>query len=605
MISKATDHPLLRVLIVEDSEDDAMLIMRALKKGGYHPDYQRLDTAAAMQKALAGKEWDIILCDYQMPHFNAMEALKIVHAANLETPVIIISGAIGEETAVECMRLGAHDYITKSNLSRLCPAVKRELEESELRKKQKKAEAELTSWIQRYELIVASSGQVAYEYIVPTNQISWGHSIRNVLGYSMREINGGFAQWKTLLHPQDKQKTLALLEAAEKACAYWDAEYRLLHKNGHYVWIRDRGFFLPDETGRAYKQLGMLEDITERKDIENQKEEALKKLKDTENRYRALFDRSLDMVYLLDFDGNFIDVNDAGLKRFGYSRTELKGLNIISLLPDDQVKPAFDVITEIKTTGLQSKPREFKLKRKNGDLLYVETQGSIILSNGKPVGIQAIARDITERKQAEDKLQQTLNRLKEAVGTTIQVLVSALETRDPYTAGHQSRVAHLACAIAAEMGLPSEKVDGLRLAGSIHDIGKLAIPAEILSKPTKLTDIEFSLIKEHSQRGYEMLRYIESPWPLAEMVHQHHERINGSGYPKHLQGEQIILEARIMAVADVVEAMASHRPYRPGLGIDTALAEIEKNKGILYDHDAAAACIRLFREKGYQFPAAQ
>ena len=158
-------------------------------------------------------------------------------------------------------------------------------------------------------------------------------------------------------------------------------------------------------------------------------------------------------------------------------------------------------------------------------------------------------------------------------------MVSAVEMRDPYTAGHQLRVSNLACAIANEMGLSHDKIEGLRMAGFIHDIGKLSIPAEILSKPTKLTDFEFSLIKEHPRSGYEMLKDVESPWPLAQIVYQHHERINGSGYPRKLKGDEILIDARIMAVADVVEAMASHRPYRPALGIEAALEEIEKNKG--------------------------
>jgi HD-GYP domain-containing protein (c-di-GMP phosphodiesterase class II) len=150
------------------------------------------------------------------------------------------------------------------------------------------------------------------------------------------------------------------------------------------------------------------------------------------------------------------------------------------------------------------------------------------------------------------------------------------------------------------MGLPQEKINGIRMAGSIHDIGKLSIPAEILSKPTKLTEIEFSLIKEHSRRGYEMLKDVESPWPLAEIVLQHHERMDGSGYPRNLKGEEILIEARILAVADVVEAMASHRPYRAGLGIDAALEEIEKNRGTIYDKNVADTCLRLFREKGFK-----
>jgi HD-GYP domain-containing protein (c-di-GMP phosphodiesterase class II) len=150
------------------------------------------------------------------------------------------------------------------------------------------------------------------------------------------------------------------------------------------------------------------------------------------------------------------------------------------------------------------------------------------------------------------------------------------------------------------MGLSQDKIDSIHMAGSIHDIGKLSIPAEILSKPTKLSKIEFSLIKEHARQGYEILKKVESSWSLAEMVHQHHERMDGSGYPRNLKGDDILIEARILAVADVVESMASHRPYRPALGIDVALEEFEKNKGILYDNTVADACLRLFREKSFK-----
>jgi response regulator RpfG family c-di-GMP phosphodiesterase len=212
---------------------------------------------------------------------------------------------------------------------------------------------------------------------------------------------------------------------------------------------------------------------------------------------------------------------------------------------------------------------------------------------------------ITEHKQAEEELQRTLESLRKAVGVTIQVMASAVETRDPYTAGHQIRSADLARAIASEMGLSQKKIEGLRMAGSIHDIGKLSIPAEILSKPTKLSGIEFRLIKEHARQGYEILKDVESPWPLAEIVYQHHERMDGSGYPGNLKGDNILIEARILAVADVVESMASHRPYRPGLGIDAALEEIEKNKGLLYDSHAVDTCLKLFREKGYQLDLRQ
>jgi HD-GYP domain-containing protein (c-di-GMP phosphodiesterase class II) len=212
---------------------------------------------------------------------------------------------------------------------------------------------------------------------------------------------------------------------------------------------------------------------------------------------------------------------------------------------------------------------------------------------------QALLKEVSSHELAKDKLQKALDSLRKSSEATIQVMVAAVEARDPYTAGHQIRSANLACAIAEEMGLPQEKIAGIKMASSIHDIGKLSIPAEILTKPTKLTELEYSLIKEHSTCGHEMLKEVESQWPLAEIVFQHHERMNGSGYPRQLKGDEILIEARILAVSDVVESMASHRPYRPSLGINAALEEIEKNKGILYDNVVADACVRLFRERNY------
>jgi len=236
---------------------------------------------------------------------------------------------------------------------------------------------------------------------------------------------------------------------------------------------------------------------------------------------------------------------------------------------------------------------------KNNDIRWL-TETVTPISYRDRSAVLGNTMDTTEHKQVEKKLQDTLDSLRKSFSATVQVLVSAVETRDPYTSGHQIRSADLARAIATEMGLPRERIEGLRMAGSIHDIGKMSIPADILVKPTKLTDLEFSLIKEHANKGFEMLKDVESPWPLAQIVHQHHERMDGSGYPRNLKGDEILIEARILAVADVVEAMASYRPYRPAIGLDAALAEIENNKGTLYHADAVEACLRLFREKGFQ-----
>ena len=205
----------------------------------------------------------------------------------------------------------------------------------------------------------------------------------------------------------------------------------------------------------------------------------------------------------------------------------------------------------------------------------------------------ALLDDITDRRES-------VKRLRKSLGATIQAMTVAVETRDPYTAGHQRRVADLARSIAAEMGFAADQIDGVLMAAVIHDIGKLSVPAEFLSMPRRLTDVEYSIIKTHAQAGHVILKNIEFPWPIARMVLEHHERMDGSGYPQGLTGNDILIESRILAVADVIEAMASHRPYRPGLGLDAALREISENSGILYDPEVVDVCLRLFHDKGYR-----
>nr|HID58546.1 HD domain-containing protein [Desulfobacterales bacterium] len=205
-----------------------------------------------------------------------------------------------------------------------------------------------------------------------------------------------------------------------------------------------------------------------------------------------------------------------------------------------------------------------------------------------------------EQSRIDEELRQSFEKLKRTLRDTVNALSSIVEMRDPYTAGHQRRVADLAKAIAEDITLTDEQIEAIHMAGLIHDIGKISVPADILSKPSRLNKPEMDLIKSHPQVGYDILKGIEFPWPIAEIVFQHHERMNGSGYPKGLRGEEILMEARVLGVADVVEAMASHRPYRPALAIDKALEEISKNKGILYDTEAVDACLNLFAKKGYR-----
>jgi len=364
---------------------------------------------------------------------------------------------------------------------------------------------------------------------------------------------------------------------------------------------KDQTVFFADISGSKMNYdkedylIGIFRDITERK----QAEENLRK---SEKKFSSIFHLNPNPLAITDVaTGNFMDVNEAFVQWTGYSREEIIGASSNDLHLWVNPKDREKIIKTLTETG-DANGIEIVMRLKQGQVRNVLFSARFIEVDQKRY-LLTLAHDITARKEAEEKLRQSLEQLRRAINTTIQVLVSALEARDPYTTGHQSRAADLACNIGEEMNLEKGIIEGIYMAGIIHDIGKLSVPAEILSKPTRLSALEYNLIKQHPESGFEMLKNVESPWPLAQIVYQHHERMNGAGYPRKLKGDEILLEARILAVADVVEAMASHRPYRPSLGIEVAIEEIEKNRGLLYDAAAVDACIKLFREKGYQLVA--
>jgi len=328
--------------------------------------------------------------------------------------------------------------------------------------------------------------------------------------------------------------------------------------------------------------------------IERQRAE--EELRESEERYRTLFERTANPILVIDTEENYIDCNEAALQFVECPRDELLVKNIRDFIPTGKERQVLEEHGPLWKSG-GTVETEY----------YVHGKAKILELTITPAMWQdqrvvfGIGKDVTERKRAEEKLQRTLEKLREALGGIIQTVASTVEMKDPYTAGHQRRVANLARAIATEMGLSPEQIEGIRMAGGIHDLGKVGVPAEILGRPGQLSDLQFGLIKMHCQIGYDVLKTIEFPWPVAQIVLQHHERLDGSGYPQGLSGEEILLEARILAVADVVEAMASRRPYRPPRGLDKALEEISQNRGVLYDPEAVDACLKLFTEKGFTF----
>ncbi len=268
----------------------------------------------------------------------------------------------------------------------------------------------------------------------------------------------------------------------------------------------------------------------------------------------------------------------------------------LALHPEPDIEAKY---TEIQRRGDLLLGDSYTPNLPGGDIHMSATASVLRDSKGEIIAAIECIRDTTEKRRMEQERLDILQKLRKTLGSTVQAIANVVETKDPYTAGHQRRVADLAVAIAVEMGLPPDRIEGLQIAGTLHDLGKISVPSEILTMPRMLTNIEFQIIKNHARAGYEILKDIEFPWPIGRMVLEHHERIDGSGYPQGLPGSQLLLESQILMVADVVEAIASHRPYRPSKGIEFSLEEIAKNRGILYNPETVDACLRLFREKGY------
>ena len=984
--AEATD---IHVLIIDDSEDDALVTIRELKRGGYSPTFERVDTAEAMMSALKSGPWDVIICDYVMPSFSGLAALNVFKASGLDLPFILVSGKVGEDRAVEAMRAGATDYVMKDKLNRLVPAIKRELNEVKSRREYRKAAQSLKQSEERYQVLAEGYSDVVWvtdmnrqtTYISPSITRLLGYSVEELMahgidlipaslkasmnataqalsakqegeahkvlripllelemkhkdgsvvwastslscipdsdgrpveivavlhditapkkaadilraseerlkilfesapdayylndmeaklvdgnraaerltGYKRKELIGKSFLELGLINAEQIPKAAALLDSnlhgqptgpdefvlkrkdgslvnveintfpatisgqrlvlgsvrdlterrkAEEAIRKSESRYRLLAENlsdviwimdtnlrytylspsvtslrgysveeamalsmeetttpaslqtvlrimaeaeakegtgtesqpssvslelelnckdGSTVWVENRITYLRDAEGRLTGYQGVSRDISERK-------KADEALRESEKRYRLLAENVSDVIWVTDMNLLPVYTSPSIARLLGYSVEEAMARKMEDSLTPASLKQAAETFTKIlslKEAAAQeafgTRPLELEFIRKDGSTIWTTTTVSVMRDpDGRPTGIMGVLHDITQRKKSEDilreseerlkilfeyapdvyclstpegtvldankaafellgyrkeevigktfiesgvispeqfeggtaataygpnepvemvlnrkdgtkvtveiktfpvdikgqtlllsiardtterqevnsRLEQALKKLERTMEGTIQSISRMVETRDPYTAGHQWRMTQLACAIAREEGLDSESVEVVRIVGLLHDLGKIGIPSEILSKPGLLTDIEFGMIKAHSQIGYEILKTVDFPWPVADIVLQHHERLNGSGYPLGLHEEDICPEARILAVADVVEAMSSHRPYRPSLGIDKALEEITRNSGTLYDPDAVNACLRLFAQKRFTF----
>ncbi len=530
-----------------------------------------------------------LLCDEatdrELRGRGEIELVGAPSAVWLGVPLIVDGKTTGAMVVQHYSDPGAYGPRELRMLEYVSSQVARSIERKRSEEALRRSEQGLSLHIQKTPLAVI-------EFDTSFRVLQWNQAAEQIFGYAAAEAIGQRADF--LVPERCREHTgkvwgdLMANRGGERSAN------ENLTKDGRTIFCEWYNTPLVDGDGRVIGVASLAQDVTERVRTETA-------LRDSEELYRRLIASIPDMIIRTDLDGKIVFANEVAARLNGDKDSgALVGLNVFNFVaPEDREKAA-----QAAQRMFEKKlgPQEILLVFRDGKRIPFEIDGAILRApHGAPYGVVYLCRDITERKRAETDLREGLTKLRSTLKASIDSLSSAIEMRDPYTAGHQERVTRLARAIAVEMGLAEERVEAIEIAGVIHDIGKLYVPAEILSKPTKLTDLEYALIKMHAQAGYTILSKIDFPWPIARIVHEHHELINGSGYPQGLSGKDILLEAKIICVADVVEAMSSHRPYRPALGIGAALDEITQKRGILFEREVVDACLRLFREKHFKF----
>lgn len=426
------------------------------------------------------------------------------------------------------------------------------------------------------------------------NIVDWNAAAERIFGYTKNEVVG---QPLLRLIPERyrKQHSDGLAQLVAGGLPH------IIGKTVELFGLRKDGSEFPLELSLSQWESGhgmyftaVIRDISARKQAELLQQHS-------EQRFHILIEQSIAGAYIIQ-DGKFIYLNPRFYEIHGFEANEgLLGsdpMEVVAAKDRGLVANYMSALLDGKMHGVSY---IYTALRKDGTSVEVGANSSQAYFQERPA-IIGLMQDISDKKVAEEQIKRYAAQLQITFMQTVGLATTLSEMRDPYTAGHERRVADIAVAIGVEMGLDAQQLEGLKVGGYLHDVGKTAIPIEVLVKPGRFTPVEYEMVKAHARSGYEVLKEVEFPWPVAQMAFQHHERMDGSGYPRGLKGEDILLEARILAVADVVEAMASHRPYRPGLGINAALAEIERGRGSAYDPAAAAACLRLFHEKGYVLP---
>lgn len=575
-----------KILIVEDEPIIGLDIQKNLIGLGYDVPLI-LSSGEEAINAIEEIRPDLLLIGINLA--GDIDGIEAVSEIKKKTalPVIYLTAQTDQDTFFRAQETEPYGFIVKPVLKNdLHTAIQMALNRYELENRLRDTE-------NRYRSLFESPLNIIFMYTPEGDFIDANDAAFAITGYNLEELSQ--LNFAAICDAEHLEKvTESIVELIDTGMHREPVEIKLQCKDRSSVWIEFISTLIYRE-GKPFRIQSIARDITDRRKAE----EALRTEKERTQQY---LDIAGAIIVVLDREGTVSLINKMGAKVLGLSEKEIIGKSWIDhFIPENERRKIREPFTRIMRGEVDPNIHyENAVLTRDGEERVITWSNSIIRdTTGAITALISSGVDITDRKRAEEEIQSTISKLRKAMNGIIQAMTLTIEARDPYTAGHQRKVSNLARAIASELKLPQEKIDGIRMAGLIHDIGKINIPAQILTKPGTLTDIEFDFIKSHPKIGYDILRTIEFPWPVADIVYQHHERLDGSGYPEGLSGDDIMIEARIMSVADVVEAMASHRPYRPAIGIAQALEEITKYSGIKYDADAVTACIRLFREKGF------
>jgi PAS domain S-box-containing protein len=577
--------PPLRVLILEDSPADATLMARTLTAAGFELDADLATERGRFVELLASGAYDVILADFSLPGFDAHAALELAKSACPTTPFVCVSGTIGEEATVELLKQGAADCVLKDRLGRLPFAVERAIAEATHRRTLQESE-------ERYRDILEHGGVgVAYFSLDGRILLMNRRAVQYLGGSDAAEFVG-----KSVLELFGEEAGTTYKERIRAAAASSEAlEYvENVELPIGTRWLASIHTRSLDAAGNAVGVHVYAQDITERKQMEQKLRHSTALLKHGE-RLAHVGSWEWDIA-----SGSCVASTEwqrlHGLVGERFSNEEMNQ----TCHEDD--REAMEVALTRTAAGEPYRVDHRIVRPDTHEVRHLMTYGEPRFdAGGRLKTVIGASLDVTERVRADRALRDREERLQRALADTVAALGATVAMRDPYTSDHEQRVSELACAIAERLGWSAEAVERLRIAALVHDIGKITVPAEILSKPSRLTETEFALIRGHSAAAYEILAPIDFGGPVAEVVVQHHERLDGSGYPLGLSGDKILPGARVLAVADVVEAMITHRPYRPALPLEEALAEIEGGAGSRYDPIASETAVVLFREEGFAF----